>query len=171
MVTRGAVSRESSRRARGARAMRGFTLAELMIVVVIFAILAGAALPSYNEFVRNQRVKTASFDLFSSLVQARSEAVTRNTSVTVTPTSTTTSWAPGWEVKVGTTLLRRQDAMPNITITGPTSITYNGNGRVTAALTGANGITLTATGGVGTNTRCITVDLSGRPVTKAAACA
>jgi len=81
---------------------RGFTITELLIVVTIAGILMAAALPAYNDFVRNQRVKTASFDVFSSLVYARSEAVTRNASVTVTPTSGTTSWASGWTVFMST---------------------------------------------------------------------
>ena len=42
---------------------RGFTITELLIVVVIAGVLMAAALPAYNDFVRNQRVKTASFDV------------------------------------------------------------------------------------------------------------
>ena len=145
---------------------RGFTIIEAMIVVTIAAILAAVALPAYNDFVRNQRVKNASFDLFSTLVLARSEAVTRNTTVTVTPSGG--NWASGWTVVSGTTTLRQQDPMANITITGPTSVTYNGTGRLSAAL--ASGFQLSASGGTSIQTRCITVDLSGRPVTKASTC-
>lgn len=146
--------------------MAGFTIIELMVTLTIFAVLIAAALPAYNDFVRNQRVKTASFELFSSLVQARSEAITRNTTVTVTPTSS--NWAAGWEVKVGTTLLRKQDALPNIVTTGWTDvITYNGSGRLSTALT--SGIQISASG-TSITTRCISIDLSGRPVTKAQAC-
>lgn len=150
--------------------MTGFTLVELMIVLSVFAVLIAAALPSYNDFVRNQRVKTASFELFSSLVLARSEALTRNSTVTVTPTSGA-NWASGWEVKAGTTLLRKQEALPNMTMAGAPNpvvgISYNGSGRITATLD--RGIQISATG-VGITTRCIKVDLSGRPVTKAEAC-
>ena len=146
--------------------MRGFTLTELMIVVTVFAVLVGAALPSYNQFVRNQRVKNASFDVFSSLVLARSEAITRNGSVTLAPV-TTDNWLSGWTVKdAGGTVLRRQEAISGITITGPTNVVYNGSGRLGSA---SGSFELTATGGSIT-TRCITVDLSGRPVTKTAAC-
>ena len=52
----------------------GFTLPELLIVLTVLAVLMAAGLPSFGEFVRNQRLKTASFDLFSTLVMSRSEA-------------------------------------------------------------------------------------------------
>jgi len=142
---------------------RGFTITELLIVVVIAGVLMAAALPAYNDFVRNQRVKTASFDVFSTLVYARSEAVTRNASVTVTPSGG--NWASGWTVTdTGGTVLRSQEALRNITITGPTSVVYAGTGRAAA---GSFEVTTT---GSGITTRCISIDLSGRPVTKAAAC-
>jgi type IV fimbrial biogenesis protein FimT len=144
---------------------RGFTLTELMIVVAVMATLTAAALPSYNDFVRNQRVKTASFDLFSTLVYARSEAVTRNATVTITPIAA--GWISGWKVESGGTLLRQQDALTGITFTtGPALVSYSGSGRLSAA---AGPFELTATGS-GITTRCVSIDLSGRPVTKEAAC-
>ena len=143
----------------------GFTITELMIVVAVASVLVAAALPSYNQFVRNQRVKTASFDLFSTLIQARSEAIVRNTSVTIAPTGG--NWANGWTVtESGGTTIRNESAIANITLTGPTSVVYNGSGRLTAAVVPFE---LTATGS-GITARCITLDLSGRPVSKAATC-
>jgi type IV fimbrial biogenesis protein FimT len=145
--------------------MHGFTLTELMIVVAVAAVLVSLALPSYNQFVRNQRVKTASFDLFSSLVQARSDAITRNASITLAPVSS--NWANGWTVTdAGGTVLRQQQALAAVSLTGPTSVVYNSSGRLGSA---SGSFELTATGSSIT-TRCITIDLSGRPVTKAAAC-
>ena len=41
----------------------GFTLIELMIVVVIIAILAMIALPSYNNYVKRAHIKAAQSDL------------------------------------------------------------------------------------------------------------
>lgn len=144
---------------------RGFTLTELMIVLAVAAVLVAAALPSYNDFVRNQRVKTASFDVFSSLIYARSEAVTRNGSVTVTPTAG--NWASGWTItESGGTVLRSQEALASITITGPASVVYTGTGRLSAAI----GTFQLSASGSAITTRCISIDLSGRPVTKAAAC-
>ncbi|HYG54828.1 MAG TPA: GspH/FimT family pseudopilin [Burkholderiales bacterium] len=151
-------------------AAAGFTITELMIVVVVMSVLASFALPAYNDFVKNQRIKNASFDLFSTLVLARSEAVTRNTSVTVTPA--TGGWANGWTVAVGGTTLRSQPAIANITIAqsgGNAAITYNGTGRVTSPSTTTT-LQLSATGANSIQTRCITIDLSGRPVSKASTC-
>ena len=150
---------------RGLRRARGFTLTELMFVVTILAVLVALALPSYNQFVRNQRVKSASFEVFSSLMQARSEAITRNASVTMAPVSG--NWANGWTVTdAGGTVLREQQALAAVTLTGPATVVYNGSGRLGSA---AGAFELTASGSSIT-TRCITIDLSGRPVTKAASC-
>lgn len=151
---------------RSARAAEGFTLIELLIIVTILGVLMAAALPSYTQFVRNQRVKTASFDVYSTLVLARSEALTRNGTVTVTPASGT-NWASGWQVRAGATVIRDQSAIPEIAITGPASIAYSGSGRLSAPL--ARPIQVTAPG-TGITPRCITVDLSGRPVSRAQPC-
>jgi len=169
MVTSSALRWQAGRPALGAQGMRGFTLTELMIVVTVFAVLVGAALPSYNQFVRNQRVKNASFDVFSSLVLARSEAITRNKAVSLAPVTSGT-WTSGWTVTAdaGATVLRRQEAIPGITITvtGPAAFVYASSGR----LSSASGTFELSASGSSITTRCITVDLSGRPVTKVTTC-
>lgn len=156
------------------RVNRGFTLPELLIVVTVAGVMLAAGVPSFVEFIKNQRVKSASFDLFSSLIVARSEAITRNTNVTITPSSTS-NWGNGWTITYvdstsgSTVMLREQAAFSNITISGPTSVVYRASGRLTTTTTTMPQFQLTASGATVT-TRCINVDLSGRPVTKAAAC-
>lgn len=147
------------------RGMRGFTLTELLIVIVVFAILMGIALPNFSDFIKNQRIKDASLNIYSSLIQARSEAITRNASVTMAPV-TAGNWSSGWTVTApdGATILRRQEALPNITLTGPANIVYNGSGRLAA--TGSFQVTAVDSSAA----RCISFDLSGRPATKATTC-
>jgi type IV fimbrial biogenesis protein FimT len=150
------------------RRARGFTLPEVVAVVGILAILAGAGVPALTDFIRSQRVKTVSFDLYSTLVQARSEAVTRNASVTVAPT-TGTDWKTGWKVTAsGGTVIRQVNPVPNVDITGPDNVVFRGSGRLNA--TAVPTFELTGGGWSSAATRCVTIDLSGRPVSKAATC-
>ena len=145
---------------------RGFTLPEVLIVCAVLAVLLAAGAPHLGDFMRNQRVKTASFDLFSSLVLARSEAITRNTRVTVAPAGG--SWANGWTItEPGGQVLRRQEPVPDVTINGPATVVYVESGRLNAASWPE--FSLTASG-QGVVQRCIRIDLSGRPVSRATPC-
>lgn len=151
---------------RQAYCMRGFTLVEALAVLAIASLLITFGATGMRDLILTQRIKTASFDVYSSLMYARSEAITRNTTVTVTPTGG--SWASGWTIadSSGTTL-RTQNATTNITMTGPATVSYNAMGRLNAAVTSFN---VTASGIAGSDVRCISIDLSGRPIVKAEAC-
>lgn len=146
---------------------KGFTLVEMLLVIAILAVLAAIGMPNLSIFILNNRVKSASFDIYSTLIYARSEAITRNGSVTVTPVGG--NWTSGWtvtEAATGTTL-RSQAALNGISMTGPASVSYLGMGRLSAAVTP---FSLTAAGVNSNNSRCVSIDLSGRPVTKTGVC-
>ena len=65
------------------RHQRGFTIAELMIVVIIAAVLAAIAAPNMSEFVKNNSRATRLNTMVTALNYARGQAVTRNTRVSL----------------------------------------------------------------------------------------
>jgi prepilin-type N-terminal cleavage/methylation domain-containing protein len=65
----------------------GFTLIELMIVVVIVGVLLGIGIPSYNVMRNNNCLVTNTNRLVASLQYARSEAAKRNAAVSLRPRS------------------------------------------------------------------------------------
>ena len=103
----------------------GFTLLEVLIIVLILGILSSIAAPSWLAFINRQRVRTVNDRVFQSLRLAQSEAkrtksdrvVTFNTPVTDPPTATiktepaqnpplqTLTFDVGGEIKPGTITL------------------------------------------------------------------
>lgn len=62
---------------------RGFTLLELMVVLLIVVIAIGMAAPSYRQFVQHERHAKAVNSLQSLYKYARSEAVKRETTINI----------------------------------------------------------------------------------------
>lgn len=152
--------------ARALGAAAGFTLTEILVALTVLAILAGVAIPSFHEIFLAQAVRTASDDVFSGLLLARSEAINRNTAVSLVPSGG--NWSEGWTISdADGDVVARQDRMPRVIISGPGRVTYNGAGRVN---TGGTSINLMANGGRTAHASCINIDLSGRPVQKPARC-
>lgn len=65
----------------------GFSLIELLIVLVLLGIFAAVAMPSFQRLIASNRLESATDELISHLQFARSEAVVNNRLVTVENTS------------------------------------------------------------------------------------
>jgi len=146
------------------RTQRGFTLIEMMVTVTIIAVMLGVGVPSFRNFIAGQKVKSASHDLMTALVLARSEAIKRNADVTVAPVTADT-WVSGWTVKAApsATTVHEQQALSGVTVTqAPSTVVYKANGRPTVAskfeVAGASA------------TKCVKVDLTGIPSSQSGAC-
>ena len=92
------------------RSQRGLSLIEMMIALVVVAVLMMLALPEYNTFIKNAKIKNVAQSYEAGLQLARAEALRRNESVRfslVTNMSSTcavlnvaigNTTAPGWVV-------------------------------------------------------------------------
>lgn len=77
---------------------KGFTLIELMIVLVIVAIGIALAVPTFQSFRDKRRLTSAAEQVSAFLVHAQSEAIKRNKQVTVsweTPGGHSVDWCIG----------------------------------------------------------------------------
>jgi type IV fimbrial biogenesis protein FimT len=127
------------------QSLKGFTLIELMITLVVLGIMAFLALPSYTAWIQNTEIRTAGEGILSGLTFARSEAVRRNTSVELRMDG-----GAGWTASLSTTgeVIQTRTAQEGtshavVTITpvGSDRVTFSGLGRVTTNDDGSVAIT------------------------------
>ncbi|MDF9435253.1 GspH/FimT family pseudopilin [Chromohalobacter israelensis] len=83
---------------------RGFSLLELLIVLVIFAIMASIAVPSFQSLRQHQQLTDASNELVAALRLARGEAIMREADVTLCASADGEScggedWSKGWRME------------------------------------------------------------------------
>lgn len=72
---------------------RGFSIIELMTVIIIIGLLITAALPGYQNFVRNNQAFILASRIESALRLAQGEAIKRGIPVTVCPISSSVNQA------------------------------------------------------------------------------
>jgi prepilin-type N-terminal cleavage/methylation domain-containing protein len=61
----------------------GFSLIELLIVLILLSIMASVAMPSFTNLIQSNRVQSASDELYGLMQYAKNEAVMRNRVVTL----------------------------------------------------------------------------------------
>ena len=160
-----AVGRATVRKARCGR-VDGFTLIELTITVAIAAILATIAVPSFTEATLHSKLNSLANGFVSSAHLARSEAIKRNSQVTLCASSDSTSctgaWKDGWVVLAGGAVIHSQ---------GPFPVGFQLSGNVTSVSFEPTGVGATAADltlcraapTVGAHQRTIKLSATGRP--------
>jgi prepilin-type N-terminal cleavage/methylation domain-containing protein len=91
----------------------GVTLIELLIAIVVLTVILALGVPSFMEFIKNNRLTTQANNLVVATQLARNEAIKRGTGTAICAAnadldgcSTATNWATGWIVFID----RDQDA-------------------------------------------------------------
>jgi type IV fimbrial biogenesis protein FimT len=114
-------------------------------------------------------VKSASSNLQVALLTGRSEAIKRNSNVTVKSVTANADWSSGWQVADGTTstVIANYPATSNLTITGPASgVTYQSSGRISATAS----TTFKVSSSSITEVRCVTITVMGVPAVTSSGC-
>lgn len=128
----------------------GFTLVELLITIVVVSVLLATAVPSFMEFIKNNRVTGQANSFVVSTQMARNEAVKRGAGTTMCAAnadldgcSGNNNWSTGWIVfsdlnrdgtintvtgtsTTGSTCLENEDCLIN-TVAGPSRSTLTAN--------------------------------------------
>jgi type IV fimbrial biogenesis protein FimT len=130
---------------------KGFSLVEVMIAVSILGILVMLALPNYNIWIANARVRTATTSILNGLQIARTEAVRRNLPVFFQLTSA--SDLSDWTVGCVTVLTAPPIGCPAV-IQSYASVEGTQNATVS----------ITDTAGIVDTTTIVTFNSFGRPV-------
>lgn len=86
----------------------GFTMVEMLIVLVVLAVLLTIAVPGFIEMIRNNAMMSESYAMRATLNHARSESLARRAPVVVCPSTDgvncndTDDWSPGYMTFVDT---------------------------------------------------------------------
>lgn len=74
----------------------GFTIVELMVTLIVAAILASVALPSFQNISRSNAVRATTNELISTINTARQQSLSLRSEVQVVPAGG--GWGAGWRI-------------------------------------------------------------------------
>lgn len=149
---------------------RGFTLTELMIGIAVLAVLLALAVPSFSNASLPSKLRSEANSLTGDARLARSEAIKRNTTVTLCvsadgKTCGAGNWSQGWIVVAPGLASPLQSEPPaptgyHITAAGGLSaLIFQASGTSTNAAT----FTVCRATPVGSQERSVTISVVGRP--------
>lgn len=78
--------------------MGGFSVVELMVILLIAGILLAIGIPSYQAMTKNHRLITTATALFMAVNLTRSEAIHRGVRVDLVPAGDGSKWTNGWVI-------------------------------------------------------------------------
>jgi len=96
----------------------GYNLLELMVTLVIASMVLGIGIPSFTQFLANNRMAAAANDLVTSIHTARTEAVKRRQPVTLCASSNWSDAAPACDLAGGTGWIVFIDANADASVDG-----------------------------------------------------
>ncbi len=161
-------------------ALRGFTLVELMVTLIVAAILVTVAVPGFRSLIRSNQVTTQANDLLTAFQIARNEALKRRTTVSVcsrkSPATSpetcagSNDWSTGWLVFADTNADGSFDSGEELIRVGDPvggSATVSGSANFFSWLSsgisnGSGTITITPTDCQGSQRRVIRINTVGR---------
>lgn len=118
---------------RGATHARGFSLIELMIALIVFGLCVGLSLPSYNRYVRSQKLRGTSENLVQTIQLQRSRSMATGQDIRI---NFNTATPAGW-TSIGEGRSNRA-ALPNgvrYVSANPNTIVLSRDGRVNTSAT------------------------------------
>ena len=161
----------------------GFSLIELMVVLILLGILLAIAVPTFRDMVVQTRLNTQVGDLVSAVQLARSEAIKRNqpvrlcavasASTTSCPSTAITNWQHWMVIDDNDNVLRRGTISVALKLTGPADdpLVFVSTGLLDDAVSLPYNLTLCSESGSGDTTRTLDVGFSGRiTISKSTGC-
>ncbi|MFB3089631.1 MAG: GspH/FimT family pseudopilin [Acidiferrobacterales bacterium] len=160
------------------RSDTGFTLIDLIVALVVAGVLLTIAVPSMHDFIQDSRITTNTNEIVLSLSLARTQAVTRHTTVSLCASDdgidcTATDWELGWIVFTDNGVLGAVDADDIVLhvqqalggggiLTGPDLITYEDSGMLVAACENCTDGDFSSRGSGSTTARSSVGNIAGR---------